>query len=339
LSHFIKGEIIEGKVLSNSATGETLISIHGKILKAHSSLQLRSQEILTLKVEEISPHPVLKLLGVKASDTHVPSIPLLLSSLDKDLWDTLVKTVSRLKVPQEDITSFRLLMDNLLQGIYRDGQEKLLKTLIDLLGLTWEAKLYRNVSHKKGGQPLERLLKGDLKGILSKLLSHVTEDAADLKRLVKAIENLQLFNRMTLEQQRTLFLPIPLQFQDGLLSVGQLLIYLPQAGEEGSTESKERRGEKRDEVRVSLLLQLSNLGPIRADISLRGKEISGRFLLSSEEALSLVRDRLSTFTRSLIKKGFSILKLECRFEDPEVVKRPLFTHIFEAEDGSLSLVA
>jgi hypothetical protein len=296
-------------------------------------------ELLTLRVEEISPLPVLKLMGVKESDRIGPNIPLLLSSIDEALWKTLLETISRLKISQRDISAFNHLMGKLLQGIYQKGQENIFKTLIDLLGVSWEAKFYRNTGHKKGGQSLEKLLNGDLKGMVSKLLFHERGEAANLKRFVAVIESLQLLNRVTLEQERTIFLPVPFQFPDGLLSIGQLLIHMPQTGEDEPPETQGKRGGKRGKVRITFLLELSHLGPLRVDLSLMGREISGRFLLSTEEALSRVREQISSFTQSLIERGFSIRHLEYECEGPETLKRPLVSQILQTENRNLSLIA
>ena len=69
------------------------------------------------------------------------------------------------------------------------------------------------------------------------------------------------------------------------------------------------------------------------------REISGRFVLSTEEALSRVRDQISSFTQNLIEKGFSIGNLEYGCETPETVKRPLVTQILQTENRNLSLMA
>jgi hypothetical protein len=336
---FIKGEIVEGKVLKTAPTGESLISIDGKTVSAKSPFQLTAGETLTLRVEEASPLPILKLLGVKGSDHLEPRVPLLLSSIDEASWKALAEAISRLNISQEDRSAFNRLMGKLLQGIYQKGQENILKTLIDLMGLRWEAKLSRHMGYQKGGQVLERLLRGDLKGMVSKLIFQQRGETADLKRFVAVIESLQLLNRMTMEQERSLFLPVPLQFPDGLLSIGQLLIHMPQNGEDGAPETRGKRGGRHGKVRITFLLELSHLGPLRVDLSLMDREISGRFLLSTEEALSRVRDQISSFTQNLIEKGFSIGHLEYECDTPETVKRPLVTQILQMEDRNLSLIA
>ena len=86
-------------------------------------------------------------------------------------------------------------------------------------------------------------------------------------------------------------------------------------------------------------MELSNLGPLRADLNIKGKEIGGRFLLTKEEAKLLIEKSIPIFISRLKEKGFSVRSMECHLKDPETVKQSLIEEIFQEEGNTISLVA
>jgi len=85
--------------------------------------------------------------------------------------------------------------------------------------------------------------------------------------------------------------------------------------------------------------ELSNLGPLRADLTIKGKEIEGRFLLTKEEAKLLIEKGIPIFVSRLKEKGFSVRSMECHLKDPEIVKQSLIEEIIHQEGNTISLVA
>ena len=138
-----------------------------------------------------------------------------------------------------------------------------------------------------------------------------------------------------LQQERKIFLPIPIQFLNGTFSLGQLLIHLPP---KDKNECGKQRVDK-DSFRVTFLLDLSNLGPVRADLSITGESIEGRFLLAKEETKSLIENNLISFARNLSDKGFTIHRLECRLKEPGVIRQSLVKEIIKEEFNNICLVA
>jgi hypothetical protein len=211
---------------------------------------------------------------------------------------------------------------------------ELLRLLIDISGLRWEAKLRTALrGGAPGGDALAKLLVGDLKGLASRILALNGEKAPFLNQLVSTISNIQILNHLGLEQDGRIFLPIPVQFPDGLFTVAQLLIELPHRED----EYRRKKGTK-DFTKVTFLLELSSLGPLRVDLTLRGKAVDGGFFLTDIKAKARVEEGIPGFTSRLENMGFTVDSMECYLKSPEIIVRPLVGDIVPNEGCTLNLI-
>ena len=331
-----KNEVVEGKVIKSFSPDKTLLLIKGRQVMARVPVPLKEGRVLSLKVEDPSSVPNLKLLGIKFKDSDHINISKLLTALKVNPWMSANENIGNSGLPKEALFPFRELMTDLSQRLFLKSSPELLRLFIDKSGLNWEAKLKKLLTNKTIGRDvLNRLLEGDLKGLLSRFIALEKEDGGLLRGLVSTIENFQLLNHLGLETDRKIFLPVPMQFPDGLFTVGQLLIHLP---EEDNDESSMRKSGE-DLFKITFLLELSNLGPLRADLNIMTKEIAGRFLLTNEKAKALVEKNIPVFVNRLKERGFSIRYIECSLKAPEVVNEPLINEIVREEGSSISLIA
>jgi len=332
----IKNEIVNGKVLKSFSLNKSLLLIKGKRVIAGTHVPLSEGMMLSLKVEEVSPNPVLKLLDAKISNRDAVNISMILSAIKENLWKSLFERLNHYPLSGTDIKQFRQLMNDLSQRLFLKSEPDLLRGIIENSGFCWEAKLKKLfLQNTMGNDNINKLTTGDLKGLGSKILSLMEGKEVLLKRFLSAIENIQLLNHMGLEQDRKLFIPIPIQFPDGLFTVGQLLIQLNQRKKGDHEEEKKDKGF----FKISFLLELSNLGPLRSDLTIKEKEIYGKFLLVTEEAKLVIEKNLPTFINTLQKKGFSVLQMECQIKAPEIVTQSLIREIIKEEGCTISLVA
>ena len=84
---------------------------------------------------------------------------------------------------------------------------------------------------------------------------------------------------------------------------------------------------------------MSNLGPLRSDLTIKEKEIYGMFLLAKQETKLVIEENLSTLINTLEKKGFSVLHMDCQIKEPEIVNQSLIKEIIKEEGCTISLVA
>jgi hypothetical protein len=332
----IKNEIVTGKVLRSFSLSKSLLFIKGKKVIAGTRVPLREGMMLSLKVEEVSPNPVLKLLDTNINSRGAVNTSIILSAIKENLWKLLGEGLNHDPLFETEIKPLKQLINDLSQGLFLKPDSDILRKIIENSGFCWEAKLKKLFLRKTTGkQSISELITGDLKGLGLKILSLMEGKQVLLKRFLSAIKNIQLLNHMGLEQERKLFIPIPIQFPDGFFTVGQLLIQLNQKKKEDHEEERTKIGL----LKISFLLELSNLGSLRSDLTIQEKEIYGKFILAKEEAKLIIQENLPTFIDALQKKGFSVLQMECQVRSPEIVTQSLVKEIIKEEGCSISLVA
>jgi hypothetical protein len=120
-------------------------------------------------------------------------------------------------------------------------------------------------------------------------------------------------------------------WDDGL-QFGQLLLDLNrEAGGEGSAAEKA--------TRLSLLLTLSRLGPLRGDFAIWRKTVNGTFGLADAEAARLVGSELPRLTQALRRIGFSVGRIDCRvLGHATLAGTSLAEELLDAGESGLNLV-
>jgi hypothetical protein len=331
-----KDDVVEAKVVRSLASDKALLLINGRNITAKTTVPLRQGAVLSLKVQEASPFPALRLLGIRIPDQNALSIPALYSALKDNVWKLTSEALQDHGLPKEGLSLFRDLMNEVTQRLFLEASPELLREFIEKSGLRWEAKLREGLLSKTTkGHDFPALIKGDLKGLASQLLASGKGKTLSLERLVSTIRSIQLLNHFGLEHARQIFVPIPMQFPHGAFHVGQLLIQLPKREEDGYRKGKTRK----EYVRITFLLELSRLGPLRADLSIRGKEIQGMFLLSTEEAKALVEKNIPIFMRRISERGFSFHFMACQLKDPDIVQQSLLEELIDDAEHTINLVA
>lgn len=333
----VENEIVEGKVLKSFSLKNVLLLIKGKRIMAKTHMPLREGSVISLKVEEVHPNPVLKLLGTINENIETINSSMILNGLKKNIWKTIIENIDHCILPDNDKKLFKELIDDISKKLFLKPNSDLLRELVDKSGIGWEAKLREIITSKANYSKanINELITGDLKGLGSKFIS-LMEGQSDLfERFVSTIKNIQLLNQLGLEQERKIFIPIPFQFPDGLFTIGQLLIHLHE-NKKNDGDGKEK---DKDFFRISFLLEMSNLGPLRADLVVRQKQINGRFLIVEEKAKNIIEKQLPSLIKTLEKKGFVIPNFECHMKEPSEIKDTLVKEIIHKENHNISLVA
>ena len=330
-----ENEIVKGKVLKSFSLKNVMLLIKGQRIMAKTHMPLREGSVISLKVEEVHPNPVLKLLGTINENIETINTSIILTGLKKNIWKTIIDNIDHYILPDNDKIIFKELVDDISKKLFLKPNPDLLRELIDKTGIGWEAKLRKIITSKTfySKESFNELITGDLKGFGSKMLS-LMEGKSDLfERFVSTIKNVQLLNQLGLEQERKIFIPIPLQFPDNLFTMGQLLIHLKDKKKDNGNEKE------KNFFKISFLLEMSHLGPLRADLVVRKKQINGRFLIVEEKAKIIIEKQLPTLIKTLEKKGFSIPNFECLVKKPVEIKDSLIKEIINDENHSINFVA
>ena len=345
---FTKDEVVQGRVIRLIPPNHALLLFGEEQVTARTSVPLREGRIAFFKVEQVSPQCVLRLVQPRISDLDGVDGLLTRNALCESPYKGLIKILAPFmrsvkgsavsKVPDMLVRWWGLLSRISFPSEHGVHYGQFLKSFIDGSGMTWEHKLRTFLlSEFQSANNLNDLIGHDLKGLALKSLADGAANkfvsAEAISRFVDSLEQLQLLNVSRLEGQRQLFFTIPLQFQDQF-GFGELLIRLPQKGED---QEADREGDK--VLRVSLLLQMSCLGPVRADVSVFQKAIRVGFLVCEEEIQSLFNNYAGLLKHQLERHGFHLKEVTCRLQEANVLTQTsLVEDLLDSEEHQINLI-
>jgi hypothetical protein len=332
---FIKNEIVKGIVLKSISSTSIMLLIKGKRVNANTHVPLSEGSFVTLKVENTHPNPILKLLNIEGKGIDTVNTSIILNGINKNLWKTIIENIDQYAIPIKEKEILEELFTNISKKLFPNPTPDLLKEFIDQSGMGWENKIRELLTSETHHQlDIQKLLTSDLKGLISKYITSSSQENELFKGFVSMIQNIQLLNHFAIKEDGKLFIPLPLRFSDGYFTVGQLLIESDRF--KGSRKNKEQEN---GIFRISFFLELSHLGPLRADLAIQNNKISGRFLTVKEKTKKVIEKQLPSFISAFNKRGFSILHLECYLKAPKHINDTLIKEIIPKRSCNISLVA
>ncbi len=319
---FKPGEMLEAKVLKQMPRGSIQLLIQGRILTVKTALLLDtgtrvslvpSQEGDATVFKLVSPHPG---TGGGTISTGAGGLP---KGID-------FKALSRLDSPKIKT----LLSQWALHSAEPDHQ--ILSKFLDAGGLLWEKKIGHLASLPVGDlikAAPSTLFSQDIKGLMLQLLKQYdTLDASARKMLtefVQTIEKFQVLNQQVLDTGKSL-IPFPI-FGPDVFSFGQIFI-------DAGKQNKQSEKDSERVINVSLLLNMSNLGPVRADFSMFKKALSGGFKLANQETCDFIKHLLPRLKVRLIDNGYLVHELFCEVaRTEEIESSSLVESLLKQEDA------
>lgn len=326
---FIKDQTVSARVLKQLPHGRTQLLVNGHTVSAKTSMLLTPGQEVQLKVLQEKDNVVLKLIGPaqKITSNQVSSLIRFFSKAG------IIPDLSKIELPQ--VRS--LLEDIALKSSQPD--KDFLPKLINKSGLVLENKLAQLISGSPSSSDLKAnialLFNNDIKGnLLTELMAQNPGQIDSLKvaaSLLETIENFQLLNQQSSESGRFI-LPFPV-FNDSAFKFGQLLI------DTGGGDGSDRKdGDK--VINISFLLDMSRLGPLRADFSIFKKDISGRFLLQDDATRSYLESMIPELEKGLERIEYHVQKIQCQIAKKEEVEPAVFIEslVQTGESSVISIV-
>lgn len=327
-------EIVRVKVLKSLSPNDVLVLMQGKTVMARTPIPLKEGMSLPLLLEKSLPTPTFRLLETPQIQSVELNTSVIVSAIKDNIWKTIIGQTNAQDLLDGKVDQFIRLMCQLSQKIYSEPASHLFNIFLNKCGINWEKKL-RNmvILNRFDKKHIRKLIEGDLKGLAGELIG-LEEEPEWAERFVSVIKQLQLLNHIGLNQGRKIFLPIPMHFADGSFSLGQLLIHL----HEKKKNEEESGPFESYPVRITFLLELSKLGPLRVDLFIRGKEINGRFLSEDRTSKVLLEEHLQTLNKNLTDKGFFVKQMECRQIESKILQDSLIHEIVPLETCSVEWV-
>lgn len=325
---FKENQVLKAKVLGFFPPGKAQLLINGEKIMASTGLRLNPGEEMMLRVVHQKDQILLKLMEPLQSQgsKQVNFLTQLLSN-PQGLSD-----IVRTKIP----VLRTLLQDLALKSGKRD--DSFLPRLFENMGLTWEKKLASLLKIQAPGKDsvqsrdnltlaLNQLMKQDVKGLLLQLLSVEISKGKTLQKaeagFLDTLESFQLTNTQTSESGRFL-IPFPI-FNALDLRFGQLLLDMG-----GKNETQDKI------VRISFLLNMTQMGSVRADFSILKKAITGRFLLENEEIRDYVKSMIPELKLRLEQIDYTVGIIDCSTAMPEEIHpHALMESLFKKQEANV----
>jgi hypothetical protein len=325
LPGFRKNQIIHARVLKLLPRGNAQLLVNGQKVVAKTALLMKPGEEIQLKVLEQKDNIILKLMGPvqKMTTRQISSLVGFFSKNESMLDPTGIKTAN-VKA---------LLYDMALKS--DDPDETFLPKLIEKSGLVWEKKvaqaLLGNTVSPDIKDKLDMLLKQDIKGNILKELSGADPGKFEALKTAAAfsetLENFQVLNHHSSDSGRFL-LPFPI-FSESAFSFGQLLI---------DTGDKTKKDNKDADklIQLSFLLDMSRLGPLRADFSILKKKMTGRFLLKDDDTCKYVESMIPELKIRLAGIDYQVHQITCiTAEKKDIQHSSLIETLVKARDDQV----
>jgi hypothetical protein len=233
---------------------------------------------------------------------------------EQNPWRQVLESLGKPMDPLQDKTLLKDLLEDLSTLSQNPRSPQFLREWIEKSGLCLESRLRALCQQGQQTQEeVDRLVAGDLKGLLARMVSREEVVSPLMEKLFRVIETIQWFNHESLDQACKLFFLLPCQVSDGSWTVAQLLIQR----EESRTS---RNGKNAGGCRVVLVSEFSNLGWVRAEVTVNGKAVGIGFLAESTESAALLQEHLPVLIGNLKARGFQVDQAMCDTLDPDLLK-------------------
>jgi hypothetical protein len=237
------------------------------------------------------------------------------------LFGDLVGLLRGMRLRQGKELNLASLADRLADALPDAGNltAETLRKLIGDLGVDLEGRLAGWLLHGQGNLPDEArdTLRGSLMRLLAQLQALDITSAQGQTLLARIQETLQTLDTMQAanlptENREALILQLPFTI-DGQPTTADVTLYYP------------KRGDTRvdpDNLRFSLAIDLSGLGPVRFDLTAVNKRASLRIYAADEARAKFFEGELDELRTGLASCGYALADISCRVADRRVERVP-----------------
>jgi hypothetical protein len=322
------GETIPAVIAEKSGSSSVILTMKGQSFQADSHLPLAQGEKIMVKVEQIHPQMVLRILNrestasliLNESNRSYSANPESLKEMFEIGRDILNQKALMELLPEkakENIKNLLKIMDTSVFTATSMKNPLFIKDFISNLGLLSEHNLMKIIQNKGDICSLsaDKNLKGYLIALSEELQvqrvdvnsigkddqQKITELIKYVERSIKTIENQQMINIPNREGDINYVLQIPILHPDGI-KTGELFIETEKQGD-GHTGGKK--------YHVVMFLNMDALGDIMIDASLVGNRFGCLFKFTDSDAQQFFSPFLDDLRQSITTQGYDCGFLNC----------------------------
>jgi len=301
-----EGRVVAGEVIQSQSGGSVLVAIGNLRVPARAQVALEPGQRFLATVESTGDVVVLRILSDAKASAVSPLLDALRAILpgERPIGATLSKLVGLLRSlgAGERGAESRALLSQLAEHVFEPGSKGAqLTSLLQRSGSGLEAALLAAALRR--GAPDAGDVRADLKArlLLARASSPHAALTEALSKALRSIESEQVLNlaREAGSEPRSVSVPFPDPGLEGALWTTAWLTF--HGFDEGDDAGDEESGE--NDLRVRVDVELAKLGPLRADIGLRGGRLTARILTVDERARDLLRGALPSLLEALSSTG------------------------------------
>ncbi|MEI7638518.1 MAG: hypothetical protein WCJ37_14505 [Syntrophus sp. (in: bacteria)] len=328
------GDTVEATVLKALPGNQYLLNIKNYSMLADSQVPLTAGEKITVQVEKLTPAILLRVISSTQGEAAVinkylllyRSNPAALGEMFSKLGELLINAKSlppALTIISANLEKISQLSGKILiSGINRSYVNNL-TNYAKSLGLNMEHELVKylvqgaKISKSDDQTSVKGLcmdilnnlnaFMGDVSNIDDALLNQLKQLRSFAEESISALETRQILNVLSRESDGPYILQLPFAFPEG---VRMQDIYIERENEQG----KDGEG-KAASFRMTIFLDLDQMGEITLDARFQGKKIDCVFHCQNEEISYFVGNYLDELKGKLEGAGYDVGGLQCLIEE------------------------
>jgi hypothetical protein len=322
------GEVVTAEILDTSRSGNVPILLKNKKAMVHCKLPLEKGEKVTVKVAQLHPKVILRIVSDAISrDANLMNCLRLFRSNPKMLFTLFNEAHARFSpdntdaletfIGTEDIRQIKDMITSLTFSrksaenpyFFRDFVHKLGYMVEQELGEALKNKSGRTLSVKSAGKNLKTLFQKISDGFQGQPLRGDFPAAEKLSEFVRlalsAIETHQGINYLLQEQEGKYMFQIPLMFPENM-GMAEIFVKF------NDRESSEKRDHKKKSVLICL--DMDAMGPIVVETVIDKKKMGCTLKCKDRNVADFIKPFLVKLGQKLEDLGYKLDHLECRVE-------------------------
>jgi len=328
---FVLGEVLNAVVISHHSEHGIQLQFKNKTMIADSQIPLQAGEKLTVRVDQVVPSIVLRIVNRNEDETSLAngfvryyrSNPQALKELldqAKDFFAGGKFNELPSYVCPNDILTLANLLDKIIISNATVTNPLFLKESLAALGLTFERGLVKALlapelaNEEKNSPTLKEILlklssnfqSTELSGDFSKFGTHdkIEQLLNFVDHTLQVIESLQVVNVLAHEQDQLFAFQIPFQFPEGI-RMQDIFI---------ETEQERNEQNKGKRVRIVLFVDMDALGELAVDAAVNEGTLRCSIRCQSEEIQDFITALLPELQEKLSSVGYASSAVQCNLD-------------------------
>ena len=304
------GEILRGNIIQEHADGEITISMQGKLIKAHSEINLAKGTSHYFQVKRTEPIIELKVIDRLIKNFEPPLLIWASSRPDRQKFGNILYELGKfhkmVNLNPDTSRVFQKLQQILPAIVFSENSNDDNLWFLKFMprsGLFWENKIIRHIL-STGKDSLKKLSSSDLKGIL-----------LSLDKCIKAEDNSnEMIKAMALKLEEA----VSIIEQDQLLNLscikeGMGFCFIPGFTEDGfkGADLFIKEVNENDEIYFILFMEFSMLGKIEMDISVANTVIAIKILCEDSIKSGIIKENIPILEKALHDIGMTTGGITC----------------------------